>query len=238
MRSGGDFSSEFVKSFLNYGFATLDTPPAAKHQINGIFRIGSCFFEMDSERKALAALPLDTGYRPFGIEYSAAPTRPDQMESFSVSNRIPIREHILPAIAHDLREEMLKIFDVLEPLVEDLTSSLAKRLISRSTAQRNFQGSFRNWSLLQLNYSHPSIISSDYINDIHEDGCLMTIMSVTGPGLELKASDGSFVPKEPLEQLLFISGEILTLLSGGKVPTVYHRVRPAPGLQHRMSLLR
>ena len=65
----------------------------------------------------------------------------------------------------------------------------------------------------------------------------MTAMTVTGPGLELKAADGSFVPTQPTNELLFISGEILNLLSGGNIPTIYHRVRNVSSLGERMSLL-
>ncbi len=65
----------------------------------------------------------------------------------------------------------------------------------------------------------------------------MTVMTVTGPGLELKAPDDLFVPMQPKRELLFMSGEILNLLSGGHIPTIYHRVRSVPVLQQRMSLL-
>ena len=65
----------------------------------------------------------------------------------------------------------------------------------------------------------------------------MTVMTVTGAGLELKAPDGSFVPMQPTGELLFMSGEILNLLSGGRIPAIYHRVHTAPGLEERMSLL-
>ena len=79
MHLGGRFSSEFVENFLNHGFAALDIPRATQHQIDDVFERGTRFFETDRDSKMPAALPLDTGYRPFGVEYSSAPTRPDQM---------------------------------------------------------------------------------------------------------------------------------------------------------------
>jgi isopenicillin N synthase-like dioxygenase len=88
-----------------------------------------------------------------------------------------------------------------------------------------------------MNYSRPSSTAAEYINELHEDGCLMTVMTVTGPGLELRTGDGSFMPAQPTGQLLFMSGEILNLLSGGLIPPVYHRVRTTRALEERMSLL-
>jgi isopenicillin N synthase-like dioxygenase len=131
---------------------------------------------------------------------------------------------------------MLILFDLIEPMVEDITGRAASRLTG-IPAEKKFFGSFRNWSMLQLNYSRPSSTEAEFINEVHEDGCLMTVMTVTGPGLELKVSDGSFLPMQPTGEFLFMSGEILSLLSGDCIPAIYHRVRTAPTLGERMSLL-
>jgi isopenicillin N synthase-like dioxygenase len=42
-------------------------------------------------------------------------------------------------------------------------------------------------------------------------------------------------PKD--DELLLMSGEILSLLSGGKIPPTYHRVRPIAKNTERLSLL-
>jgi isopenicillin N synthase-like dioxygenase len=235
--SGALFRTDFVERFVRTGFATADIPHACRDQTREVFRAGSSFFAAELPAKMTAQLPLDTGYRPYGIEFSQAAGRPDEMESFSVTRHLACRERILPpGLAENLRLEMLGFFDIIEPLVEALTIHVAKH-VSTSTDTTEFSGSFRNWSLLQLNYSRPSTTTADYINELHEDGCLMTVMTVTGPGLELKESDDSFVPMQPTDSLLFMSGEILNLLSGGSIPAVYHRVRPVRGLAERMALL-
>jgi isopenicillin N synthase-like dioxygenase len=237
MLSGEHFSADFVDRFLNVGFASTNISDRSRCQLDETFRAGADFFTADIRHKMSAQLPLDTGYRPLGIEYSRSPDTPDEMESFSISHRLPACEQILPSrLAENLRQDMLKLFDTIEPMVEDLTSRIASCLTGRPLA-KGLHGSFRNWSLLQLNYSLPSLATNEHINELHEDGCLMTVMTVTGPGLELKGPGGSFLPLEPTGELLFMSGEILNLLSGGRIPAIYHRVRSVPTLQQRMSLL-
>jgi isopenicillin N synthase-like dioxygenase len=237
MPSGERFSAVFLDRFLSTGFANKSIPDSTCRQLNDVFQTGAGFFRADIRDKMLARLPSDIGYRPYGIEYSQISSRPDEMESFSVSHRLPSSEQVLPFTpAEDLRQKMLILFDVVEPMVEDLTGHTANRLTGLPL-RKELRGSFRNWSMLQLNYSRPSSAAVEYINELHEDGCLMTVMNVTGPGLELKAPDHSFVPMQPTGELLFISGEILNLLSGGSIPVVYHRVRTTPALGERMSLL-
>jgi isopenicillin N synthase-like dioxygenase len=237
MLSAENFSCDLVDSFLSTGFVSTNIPEIFRGQLSEVFRSGTDFFRSDIRDKMQARLPFDNGYRPLGIEYSQTASRPDEMETFSVNYRVPAGDQVLAStIAEDLRQRMLNLFDLIEPMVEDITGRAASRLTG-TPLQKSFCGSFRNWSMLQLNYSRPSSTTVDFINEAHEDGCLMTVMTVTGPGLELKVSDGSFLPIQPTGELLFISAEILNLLSGGCIPAIYHRVRAVPTLGERMSLL-
>jgi isopenicillin N synthase-like dioxygenase len=232
-----DFSSDFFDCFLSTGFASTSIPETFRRQLNETFRTGANFFRSDIRDKMAARLPSDNGYRPLGIEYSRIPSRPDEMETFSVNHQLTAGgQGLSSTIAKDLHQQMLNLFDLIEPMVEDITDRAASRLTG-IPAEKKFCGSFRNWSMLQLNYSRPSSTAADFINEAHEDGCLMTVMTVTGPGLELKVSDDSFLPMQPTGEFLFMSGEILNLLSGDCIPAIYHRVRAAPTLEERMSLL-
>jgi len=230
------FSPKFVERFVQQGFATADIPQSAADRFREAFQAGAEFFKADSADKMTARLPRDGGYRPFGVEFSASPSRPDEMESFTFSHRSVETQIQLFAQAKTLHGAMCALFASIEPMVEELTLRAADRLKGTSGAV-DFTGSFKDWSLLQLNYSRPSSTSADFINDLHEDGCLMTVMTVTGPGLELLVANGTFVPMQPTDRLLFMSGEILNLLSGGTIPAIHHRVRPVRGLAERMSML-
>jgi isopenicillin N synthase-like dioxygenase len=182
-------------------------------------------------------MPNDSGYRPIREEYSRSPDHPDEVESFTLSHRVGVPAGLgLSGQALSLYQKMLAAFALLEPIAEMATIILANHF-GVTNADR-FRGALHLSSILQLNYSRPSQTAVDYINEIHEDGCLLTITSVTAPGLELQRQDGTFMPLVPTgRELLIMSGEILTLLTGGVIPTVFHKVQPMRTYTERMSLL-
>jgi isopenicillin N synthase-like dioxygenase len=238
MPSSEYVAQEAIEEFLAVGFASIKASDSMRDKLLTLFDAGRAFFNSSAEEKLLNKLPFDTGYRPRGQEYSDSPDHPDDMESFSVSRRLQESHAGLNSYsAKNLYNQMLELFGFLEPLVENFTTHLAAK-VAGSTVSHEFRGAFGEWSLLQMNYSRPAQACGEYINDCHEDGCLMTVISVTGPGLELRASDGSFIPVFPKNgEILLMSGEILFLLSGGKIPPIYHRVRATLDFNERMSLL-
>ena len=224
--------------FVDDGFVVIEIPDAVQRQIKDIFDGASEFFDESDQAKLLSRLPQDAGYRPYGVEYSQSSARPDQIESFTANYRIPPSLlYSIPDKARHLYNKMLKLFDVFETAAENLVIQIAERITGKSHFE-TLQGGFHAYSVLQLNYSKPSQLNADYVHELHEDGSLVTISSVTGPGFELQTKDGSFLPLTPCgKEILFISGEILWLLSGGRVRPVYHRVQPASSSPERMSLL-
>jgi isopenicillin N synthase-like dioxygenase len=238
MLSSVHIANDIVEEFLLNGFVSIKTSGLVHDKLHAVFSAGRAFFNASAEEKLLNQLPLDTGYRPRGLEYSESPDHPDEMESFSVRRRLSDGgTGLYSATAKILYVQMLELVSSFEPLVESFISSVATKLTG-APIEQNFHGAFSNWSLLQMNYSRPADTRGDYINDCHEDGCLMTVTAVTGPGLELQVKDGSFIPMTPTtDELLLMSGEILSLLSGGKIKPTYHRVRPIPGTRERLSLL-
>jgi isopenicillin N synthase-like dioxygenase len=238
MHSSVHFASDVLEEFLLKGFVSMKTPEPLRDKLHAVFSAGRAFFNASADEKLLNQLLLDTGYRPRGLEYSKSPDHPDEMESFSVRRRLGDGQTGLHSTsAKILYLQMLDLASSLEPLVESFISSVATKLTG-TLIDQSFRGAFSNWSLLQMNYSRPADTHGDYINDCHEDGCLITITSVTSPGLELQVRDGSFIPMTPTaDELLLMSGEILSLLSGGKIQPTYHRVRPIPGASERLSLL-
>jgi isopenicillin N synthase-like dioxygenase len=238
MHSSKQIATEAVEKFISDGFVSIRVSDLMRDKLHALFQAGQVFFSARAEEKLLNRLPLETGYRPRGLEYSESPDHPDEMESFGVSRRIGDGEAGLHSGgAKILYRQMLEFIYSLEPLVESFTASVAMKLTG-SPVEQNFRGAFRDWSLLQMNYSRPADTCCEYINDYHEDGCVMTVTSVTGPGLELQARDGTFIPVAPTNgELLLMSGEILSLLTGGKIRPTYHRVRSIPKTSERMSLL-
>jgi isopenicillin N synthase-like dioxygenase len=231
-------ANETLERFIHRGFALFKIPEVVQQNLKETFSLGDKFFDLSLNEKSQSHLPLDMGYRPYGVEYSQSESNPDEVESFSVGRRMGETYPELKSMSASLlRKQMLLIFDMFVPAVEKFVSALAIRL--NSTLETDiFEGAFREWSILQLNFSRPAVTPSEYINDPHEDGCLITVMSATKPGLELQSMDGSFFPVLTMpDELLVISGEILWLLSGGKIPPTFHRVRTMSIYERRMSLL-
>jgi isopenicillin N synthase-like dioxygenase len=231
-------SDRVLAGLTNDGFLRFNAFETTTRAMQNAFRAAEQFFQLPINEKMRNRLPNDTGYRPYGIEYSQAAERPDQVESFTVSHRVPnSASQLRTDEAKALSEEMLVLFDLFEHIAEQIIVGLAFKL-SNDTLAEKLCGAFRSWSLLQLNSSHPVGSSSDYINDLHEDGCLLTLMSNTGPGLEVLSSDNTFTPITTASgELLLVPGEILSLLSGGEIRPLYHRVRLAPDDNRRMAML-
>jgi isopenicillin N synthase-like dioxygenase len=129
---------------------------------------------------------------------------------------------------------MLPVFDIFDGAAEEITSRLA---LNFNRDPSGMKAAFTKWSLLQFNYSRPSQATADFINDLHEDGCLLTLMSIAGAGLELKTEAGLTPVAASSEKILVMAGEILWLLTGGRINPIYHRVRRVPSYQARRSLL-
>ena len=234
MLSGMSITDRAIGEIERSGFTFLDAPIELQALMEEAFEIGDRFFESDLISKLADRLPLDTGYRPYGGEYSQSSSHPDQVESFTASYRVPTPEARLSTHGSELHSKLLSIFDRFECAAEEITSRLASKFVG---AQKDLAGAFRNWSLLQYNYSRPSLATAEFINESHEDGCLLTIMSIAGAGLELQ-SGTEFTPiPASKRQVLAMAGEILWLLTGGTINPVYHRVRTMPSHTRRNSLL-
>src|ERR1700682_3252571 len=117
MLSAENFSHDLVDSFLSTGFASTNIPEIFRGQLSEALRAGTDFFRSDIRDKMQARWPSDNGYRPLGIEYSQTPSRPYEMETFSVNYRVPAGDQVLAStIAEDLRQRMLNLFGLIEPM--------------------------------------------------------------------------------------------------------------------------
>jgi isopenicillin N synthase-like dioxygenase len=227
-----------LQEFQRSGFLRLKVSVEVQQTVGESIEAAYRFFRSPLPSKMQSTLPADLGYRPFAAEYSKAPDNPDQVETFSASARnFGAVDRLKSHEARTLYSRMLATIGLLEPIAEDVTAQLLRELTNDLTC-RIPSGAFKNWSFLQLNYSRPSETEKGMINDVHEDGCLITIAFTTGPGLEVQSPQGEFLPimTEP-DEVLAMPGEILWLLSGGNVQPLYHRVRPNPLCPERIGLL-
>ena len=222
--------------FQRTGFQICGAANDLQSSFSSIFRLADDFFKNSIEVKLCDRLSSDVGYRPFGVEYSYSPDRPDQIESFSFMPTADDAEQQLHSqVAKSLYVAMKSSFDLLLVSAEHFVAELFER-ITGSPAGGRFTGGFRAWSHLQINREASGQGDRETDLDAHEDGCLFTIMTNTGPGLEIRYPDGTFRPVETKpNEVIVISGEILWLLSGGLISPTHHRVKPQQS--GRMALL-
>jgi isopenicillin N synthase-like dioxygenase len=220
------------------GYLRLQLSETMKKSVEATFDGGYAFFRQPIEMKIQQTTDQDLGYRAFGDEYSISPEFPDQLESFSVSPRLPIATDQFQSVpARVLYDRMSQTFDLFEPIVEDLTITLAQQLTGGRIGE-HLKGKLRYWSRLQLNYTRPSSVDFPFINETHEDLDLLTINCASGAGLELRMATDSFLPINTgaLDAIVF-PGEIAWLLSGGELKPMFHRVRTHRDIDERVSLL-
>ncbi|MDM0034750.1 2OG-Fe(II) oxygenase family protein [Variovorax sp. J22P271] len=76
-----------------------------------------------------------------------------------------------------------------------------------------------------------------YLQDRHEDGHLITLIKPTRDGLVIFLSDEEVPVHLADDEIIVITGSLLTLLSDGKIPTMYHAVRNPKMELSRKSLV-
>src|SRR5689334_23538134 len=210
-----------------YAVVKLDQDGAARLQ-HAIATAVEFFQRPVEDKLAHGSSDHNYGYRPFGIEYSISPDRPDMNECFTVwSSRldlIPNAEEI-----PELTEAFLAWRNTLAPLVAGILAEVASTFGGQAPA-------FEKASYLQINYCLPTPMERYPLQDKHEDGHMITVLHATAPGLEMYVNDG-ILPTLPAEdEVVLMPGSVLTALSGGKIEPLYHQVRNH-GLDDRQSLM-
>jgi isopenicillin N synthase-like dioxygenase len=227
-----------ARKIIEEKFIILRLPEVIWESVSTTLTAAVPFFREPLALKSICSFPQDMGYRPIGGEYSQSSAYPDQLESFSISARVPIPLAALPSEnARILYKRMFATFNLLEPVAEALAMEFAKG-VSGGPAGGKLRGALRNWSRLQLNYARPSEVKVPFVNALHDDLNLLTINFADGPGLEVGISEDAVVEvsRAPCEAVV-LPGEISWLLSGGVIKPLYHRVRANPDVPERLALL-
>lgn len=218
------------------GHLTIPLDASGTRAVTHAFEAAAVFFRASEEEKLRCRLPHDCGYRPSGIEYSQSAARPDPIASFSACARLDPRDTELSvSCAQVLYDSMWRVLTALEPIAELVAIRIARTL---GAATANLGGSMHRWSILQMNYARPSDTDTEFIHEEHEDGHLLTLGCSDGPGLELKTPGGNYSSGPGVPSVVVVMpGEILQLLSGGRVQPLLHRVRRHAAVRERLALL-
>ncbi|HVY98754.1 MAG TPA: 2OG-Fe(II) oxygenase family protein [Dongiaceae bacterium] len=223
-----------VDELITLGHAKLRIGRDIQDQIERTFDTARGFYARPLSEKRNFALPAFVeGYRDIGLEYSQQPDRPDLTESFSLWNRNRARteEAGWPATC-PLHTEMRQTIDMLTPLVSGLFQSMADRWAPGTSAPLVKRASY-----LQVNYYEPAQHKREMLQDGHEDGHLITVVTATGPGLEIDTGDGYRPVKLGADEMLLMPGSLLELMTGGMIPALYHQVKNSFLKEPRYSMM-
>src|ERR1700674_1784383 len=115
MAQWGSVPAHLLQKLKVDGFLRLKISEVAQQSVRDTCDAAYEFFKSPLSEKILNRLPEDTGYRPFGIEYSRSPANPDAVESFTANARIQAATSELPSPkAKILWNKALATFHILE----------------------------------------------------------------------------------------------------------------------------
>jgi isopenicillin N synthase-like dioxygenase len=218
------------QDILDKGYAVVKLADVDAANLHTAISTAVRFFERPLEEKqAHGSTDHNYGYRPFGVEYSISPDRPDMNECFTLwSSRLDL----IPNAADipDLTGAFLSWRDSLAPLVKAILDEVARNFGTDAAPE------FEKASYLQINYCLPAPAERDLLQDKHEDGHMVTVLHATAPGLEIYVNDDVKPMLPAPDEVVIMPGSVLTALSGGKIEPLYHQVRNH-GLDDRQSIM-
>ena len=216
------------------GFLRLPADAALRQAVDRAFTHANEFFARPAEHKFRYAHPeWVEGYRELGPEYSQVPERPDLTESFSAWNRNRVRPELaLWRNGCPLHGSLREVSTLLSAVVRDLFAAMRDYFKADAPDLR-----FHNATYVQLNYYEPARHSRELLQDAHEDGHLVTLVTSNAPGLEIEV-DGEFVPANlSPDEFVVMPGNLLSLMTGYRVKPGSHQVRNSRRTDPRLSMM-
>ncbi|MFJ9846717.1 2OG-Fe(II) oxygenase family protein [Kitasatospora sp. NPDC101155] len=204
---------------LRDGYTRITLPSGAERLLHRLLGESRLFFGRPTEEKSrYASTDFNFGYRPLGREFSVTADRPDLNDCFTLWHD---RLDLIPNSTEipELTEALLAWREYLSVIVAETVGEVAAQLGGHKAPP------FEAASYLQLNNYAVADSDRDLLQDKHEDGHLVTVIHTTEPGLELWL-DGEARPMHTApDEVILMPGSVLTDLTGGRIPALYHQVR-------------
>ncbi len=217
------------------GYLVVHLPAAVRRRIARLSSTALHYFSLPEPEQRANVLAFGCGHWAYGVEHSGLPEDPDRVSFFGASARTAAAAQSLPSpVARSLHAQLLELFGTFEALAEDLMVDIASRFgIGSPEALR---GGLRDYSMIQISRSLPTPEGEPIYHE-HEDGHLLSIAQANGRGLEIRTEQGYRPAPYSPESLLVMPGELLRLLTGGRVSPLFHRVRSVTRKRPRLALL-
>jgi isopenicillin N synthase-like dioxygenase len=227
-----DFAAA-AQTLIDEGYALLKDA-SLMPIVRKAFSEGQKFFRQSDETKRAASSPSRLeGYRHLGAEFSQTPERPDLCESFSVWCWNATEPDIHAWSSHNkLHNAVSAALPAYSAVANGVLEALRCRVNPHGQGIDASEASY-----LQMNHYRPADFERDFLQDSHEDGHALTVLKPTAPGLEIRIA-GQFLRVDMADdEFLLLPGSILTLMTGGLIAPLFHRVRNDRSTAIRQSLM-
>ncbi|MFI9275583.1 2OG-Fe(II) oxygenase family protein [Kitasatospora sp. NPDC052896] len=204
---------------LRDGYARISLRDGGEDLLHRVLGESRLFFARPvDEKERYAAADFNFGYRPLGREFSVSAERPDLNDCFTLWHD---RLDLVPNSAEipELTGALLAWREYLSTIVAETVGEVAAQLGGHKAPP------FEAASYLQLNNYATADSDRDLLQDKHEDGHLITVIHATEPGLELWLDGEARPVRTAADEVILMPGSVLTDLSGGRIPALYHQVR-------------
>lgn len=228
-----------------FGFIAISHSPTDPALVDRCYEAARDVFALPEATKRAYETPEDgrqRGYTSFGVEHAKDQAVPDLKEFWHVGRDLP-QDHPL-ALSRDIppnqypselpafESSFRALFEAQETLVRSLLSALALHL---ELPRDYFDAIIRDGNSVLRVIHYPPLGPDAPEGAVraaqHEDINLMTILPISRePGLELLTRDGDWMAVNPPPGVMVAdTGDMMNLLTGGRVPATTHRVVNPPG---------
>jgi isopenicillin N synthase-like dioxygenase len=230
----GSSIRDAASELLDRGSVIVKADEGLVKNLDEVFSSAGNFFALSPREKMRYERPdILEGYRRYGAEYSGLRNRPDLNETYAM---------VLGNTAH----KDIAVWPTTNPLHRALRAAAPRYValvgglldeIRREINPRGDRVSTAALSYFQLNHYLPRFETRTFLQDTHEDGHLLTVVTSRQPGLEAEI-DGCFQQINFRDdELMVMPGSILTLMTGGRIKPLPHRVRNVRSVPVRSSLM-
>jgi isopenicillin N synthase-like dioxygenase len=218
-----------AKELLTAGYARVQLTGQDRESLLALRAAAGRFFAReDTEKRLHGSDDFIFGFRPYGRQFSVTPDRPDMCESFAYWSDDP---SLIPR-----HEKLAPFVDALRgyrTTMAELTGVILDQFAAHYSYPASFD--FGPASYIEINW-YVMDGERDLLQDRHEDGHLLSMVAPDRPGLEIEVG-GEMRGEEFNEgDVIVMPGSLLTSMTGGAIPPLYHQVRNHH-LPQRMTVL-
>lgn len=243
-QAGDSAQARFVDALgaglSRWGFVALTNHGVSQTLVDAAYAQATAVFALPTETKRAYERPecaRQRGYTPFGLEKARGRPAPDLKEFWHVGRDLPeahafrrrglMAPNTLPAEVPEFGAVMRQLYAALDRLAFGLLDAIA-RYLQIEPAMLQALAKDGNSVLRIINY--PDLDGPAPAGAIraaaHEDVNLLTILPVaTRPGLQILTPDGHWMDVEaPRGAMICDTGDMMALLTQGRMPATTHRV--------------